>query len=243
MGVEGSFDNWTTRTPLQKNGTDFTIVKLLSPGVPSCTRSPALRHMNPRCPPTAARACMTNRMGQIIDLAMKRLCKAASASFKQASWDTRAGVYQYKFVVDGEWKYDPSLPAMFDEGNNVNNVIEVQEYAPENLESLAVFDRPPSPDSTYGRPETGSDDYQKEPPATPLHLHLSLLNVPPALDAQAALPRPLHVILNHAYLQKDTDVRPLSALPACLGAQTGCPDDRARATMPANAPRVSQAVP
>jgi 5'-AMP-activated protein kinase, regulatory beta subunit len=64
--VEGSFDNWTSRTPLQKNGADFTIVKLLSPGV-----------------------------------------------------------YQYKFIVDGEWQYDPSQPAMYDERSNVNNVIEV----------------------------------------------------------------------------------------------------------------------
>jgi 5'-AMP-activated protein kinase, regulatory beta subunit len=65
--VEGSFDNWTSRTPLQKNGADFTIVKLLSPGV-----------------------------------------------------------YQYKFIVDGEWQYDPSQPAMYDERSNVNNVIEVR---------------------------------------------------------------------------------------------------------------------
>ena len=31
--VQGSFDNWTTRQPLQRSGKDFTIVKLLLPGV------------------------------------------------------------------------------------------------------------------------------------------------------------------------------------------------------------------
>jgi 5'-AMP-activated protein kinase regulatory beta subunit len=31
--VEGSFDNWTTRQTMQKSGKDFTIVKLLPPGV------------------------------------------------------------------------------------------------------------------------------------------------------------------------------------------------------------------
>jgi Glycogen recognition site of AMP-activated protein kinase len=31
--VEGSFDNWTTRQPMQRSGKDFTIVKLLPPGV------------------------------------------------------------------------------------------------------------------------------------------------------------------------------------------------------------------
>lgn len=31
--VEGSFDNWTMRQTMQKSGKDFTIVKLLPPGV------------------------------------------------------------------------------------------------------------------------------------------------------------------------------------------------------------------
>ena len=38
------------------------------------------------------------------------------------------GVYQYKFIVDGEWMYAPDQPAMYDEMGNVNNVLEVQEY-------------------------------------------------------------------------------------------------------------------
>ena len=46
----------------------------------------------------------------------------------------------------------------------------------------------------------------------PAQLQLSLLNVPPALDAIAALPRPQHVILNHVYLQ----VRGMGGW-ACLG--------------------------
>jgi hypothetical protein len=147
--VEGSFDDWTTRTALQKDGSgSFTIVKLLSPGV-----------------------------------------------------------YQYKFIVDDQWQYDPGQPAMYDDCNNVNNVIEVQEYAPENLDSLTVFDLPPSPDASYGRPEVTTDCDQKEPPSTPAHLHLTLLNVPPALDAQAVLPRPLHVILNHAYVHREVEAR------------------------------------
>ena len=36
------------------------------------------------------------------------------------------GVYQYKFIVDGEWMYAPDQPAMYDEMGNVNNVLEVQ---------------------------------------------------------------------------------------------------------------------
>ncbi len=33
MEVEGSFDNWTSRQRMQKSGKDYTIVKLLPPGV------------------------------------------------------------------------------------------------------------------------------------------------------------------------------------------------------------------
>lgn len=148
--LEGSFDNWTTRQPLQKSGKDFTIIKLLPPGV-----------------------------------------------------------YQYKFIVDGEWKYDPNQPAMFDEMRNVNNVIEVHEYVPENLEGVSGFEPPPSPPSSYNCPAPAADDYAKEPSAMPPHLQLTLLNVPPAVDAQAVLPRPQHVILNHTYCQRGQNVQAL----------------------------------
>lgn len=36
---------------------------------------------------------------------------------------------------------------MFDEMGNVNNVIEVHEYVPENLDGLSGFEPPPSPPS------------------------------------------------------------------------------------------------
>lgn len=125
------------------------------------------------------------------------------------------GVYQYKFIVDGEWQYDPSQPAMYDEMNNVNNVIEVQEFVPENLDSLIGFDPPPSPEASYNSPEPHAEDFQKEPPTMPQHLNLALLNVPPALEAQSVLPRPLHVVLNHTYLQKDVDVRSAHSSASC----------------------------
>eukprot|EP00882_Tetradesmus_deserticola_P010062 GHRQ01010632.1.p1 GENE.GHRQ01010632.1~~GHRQ01010632.1.p1 ORF type:complete len:278 (+),score=82.35 GHRQ01010632.1:267-1100(+) len=141
--VEGSFDNWSSRQPLQRTGRDFTVIKLLPPGV-----------------------------------------------------------YQYKFIVDGDWKYDPNQPAMFDEIGNVNNVIEVQEYVPENLENVSGFDPPPSPPASYNSPHPVAEDYAKEPPVMPPHLQLTLLNVPSSAEGAASLPRPQHVILNHIYVQR-----------------------------------------
>jgi 5'-AMP-activated protein kinase regulatory beta subunit len=112
------------------------------------------------------------------------------------------GVYQYKFIVDGEWKYAPEQPAMYDERGNVNNVVEVCEYTPENLDNLHSFAPPSSPPRSYDNAGPAADDFAKEPPTAPPQLHLTLLNVPPMSDAPNILPRPQHVILNHMYSEK-----------------------------------------
>ena len=52
--------------------------------------------------------------------------------------------------MDGQWRHDPNLTSMYDDCGNINNVLEVQEYVPENLESLVGFDPPPSPPSRCG---------------------------------------------------------------------------------------------
>ena len=36
------------------------------------------------------------------------------------------GVYQYKFIVDGQWKYAPDQKADYDEMGNVNNTLEAR---------------------------------------------------------------------------------------------------------------------
>ena len=117
---------------------------------------------------------------------------------------------------------------------NINNVLEVQEPLPENVqENLHEFQAPSSPRASYGQPLPGPDDFVKEPPSMPPHLELTLLNVPqigecvgletaphtrcprratnrlsptnslppPEVDP-SLLPRPQHVILNHAYSER-----------------------------------------
>ena len=182
MEVEGSYDNWSTRTPLHRSGTrDFAVVKMLPPGV-----------------------------------------------------------YQYKFIVDGTWRYAPDLPAAYDEMGNVNNVAEVQEFAPENTRGVEdVFGSTPSPPSSYDCPGfADAQEFAREPGPAPPHLQLTLLNVPaqagggPGSLVAAAkpgggggtrtqllgavpcclLPRPAHVILNHVYIDKASGVRGVTVL-------------------------------
>ena len=60
------------------------------------------------------------------------------------------------------------------------------------------------PVRSYNNPQQVAEDFAKDPPGMPPHLQLTLLNVPPAVDATASLPRPQHVILNHLYCQRNS---------------------------------------
>lgn len=91
--------------------------------------------------------------------------------------------------------------------------ITLQDYVPENLDSVAGFDPPRSPESSYNDPLPGPEDFAKEPPTVPPHLHLTLLNVPQQNEtSSASLPRPQHVILNHLYVEKEKTNRSVLVL-------------------------------
>ena len=69
---------------------------------------------------------------------------ATAVSFMHA-----CGHLQFRFIVDGVWKWAEDLPAVRDDGDNYINILEVHEYVPENLESLSGFEPPASPPSRY----------------------------------------------------------------------------------------------
>ncbi|KAK1424153.1 hypothetical protein QVD17_19472 [Tagetes erecta] len=141
VSVEGSWDNWKTRKPLQRSGKDFIILKILP-----------------------------------------------------------SGVYQYRFVVDGQWRYSPDVPCTQDEAGNTYNILDLQEYVPEDIESISGFEPPQSPDSSYNNLQLGVEDYAKEPPLVPPHLQMTLLNTPSSHMEPHS--RPQHVVINHLYMQK-----------------------------------------
>jgi len=95
---------------------------------------------------------------------------------------------------------------MHDDAGNVNNVIEVREFVPENLGGLEGFDPPSSPRESYICDELSEVDLSKEPPAAPDHLQYTLLNVSCNGEASQVLPRPWHVTLNHVYIQRNSPV-------------------------------------
>ncbi|KAG5568023.1 hypothetical protein H5410_064959 [Solanum commersonii] len=72
---------------------------------------------------------------------------------------------------------------------------------PENLESVAEFEAPPSPDSSYAQALLGDEDFAKEPVAVPPQLHLTVLGSENSEEAPSS-PKPQHVVLNHLFIEK-----------------------------------------
>ncbi|KAI3680434.1 hypothetical protein L6452_35204 [Arctium lappa] len=124
-----------------------------------------------------------------------------------------SGVYQYRFIVDGQWRYSPDMPWTQDEAGNTCNILDLQEYVPEDIQSISGFEPPGSPDSSYNHLQLDTEDYTKEPPLVPPHLQMTLLNVPsPHMEIPPPSSRPQHVVLNHLYMQKGRSSTSIVAL-------------------------------
>lgn len=90
----------------------------------------------------------------------------------------------------------------------------MQDYVPEDTESISGFEPPQSPDGSYNNSELNQEDFAKEPPLVPPHLNLTLLNVPSVCTEVPllSLSRPQHVVLNHLYMQKGRSCSSVVAL-------------------------------
>ncbi|XVF46371.1 hypothetical protein PTKIN_Ptkin03bG0021800 [Pterospermum kingtungense] len=110
-----------------------------------------------------------------------------------------SGIYHYKFIVDGEWRYMPDLPFVSDEMGHVCNLLDVNDYVPESLDSVTEFEAPTSPNSSYSQAFPTEEDFAKEPAVVPSQLHLTVLGT----DDQdgASTSKPQHVVLNHLFIE------------------------------------------
>ncbi|XP_068663239.1 SNF1-related protein kinase regulatory subunit beta-1-like isoform X2 [Aristolochia californica] len=120
-----------------------------------------------------------------------------------------SGIYRYRFIVDGEWRYNRDLPFIADEMDRASNLLDVQDYVPENLESVAEFELPPSPDSSYSQTFPVDEDFGKEPLAVPPQLHVTVLG---SQNSEETPPKPQHVVLNHLFIEKGWASQSLVAL-------------------------------
>ncbi|WVZ99015.1 hypothetical protein U9M48_044377 [Paspalum notatum var. saurae] len=121
-----------------------------------------------------------------------------------------SGVYHYRIIVDGELRYVPELPHVTDERGQVANLLDVHDYVPESLDSVAEFEAPPSPEHSYDLRYPGDEEFAKEPPTLPPQLLMSVLGDTNNTDDQA--PKPQHVVLNHLFIEKGWGSQSLLAL-------------------------------
>lgn len=70
---------------------------------------------------------------------------------------------------------------------------------PENLESVAEFEAPASPESSYDQAFPAEEDLSKEPVLIPPQLQLTVLGME---DSNVDSPKPRHVVLNHLFIEK-----------------------------------------
>lgn len=86
-----------------------------------------------------------------------------------------------------------------------------QNNVPENLDSVAEFEVPPSPDSTYGQSFPTEEDFAKEPLVVPQQLHLTVLDMENS-NEDSSSSKPQHVVLNHLFIEKGWASQSLVAL-------------------------------
>ncbi|KAL6200860.1 hypothetical protein ACLB2K_024575 [Fragaria x ananassa] len=176
VAVEGSWDDWKTRFQEKKKQDSLIIHLVCAALTPSQVLTSILFFRLP-----------LQRSGKDFTI-MKVL---------------PSGVYQYRFVVDGQWRCAPDLPLSHDDAGNSYNLLDLQDYVPEDIGSISGFEPPQSPDSSYSNMQLGSEDFAKEPPLVPPHLQMTLLNAPSScMEMPAPLSRPQHVVLNHLYMQR-----------------------------------------
>lgn len=113
------------------------------------------------------------------------------------------GTYEYKFIVDNQWRYDAKQPVVKGRNGNINNIIQV-DAAPAN--DVTQVDEA-SNDAHYGTTIETDEDLSKEPPLLPPQLQLSLLNAPMDTMDPAIMPVPQHVVLNHLHVAKNDKVQ------------------------------------
>ncbi|KAJ9551598.1 hypothetical protein OSB04_015643 [Centaurea solstitialis] len=124
-----------------------------------------------------------------------------------------AGVYHYRFVVDGQWSYDPDLPHECDDLGNVFNVLDLKDTYPENMDRGQEPESPSSPISSYDNPLLTFDDFGNKLPEMPPLLQQMPLNQPSSSkNRQQDLQKPLSANLNHLYIKRDGSNQPVVAL-------------------------------
>jgi len=124
-----------------------------------------------------------------------------------------AGTYQYKFIVDNEWRYAPEQPTVRDEMGNINNCLTVEDQMAYLVEDPLSGFFGNNPANVYTQSLPDEITLAKEPPSVPGHLGVLSLNQssqPEPRVASSTLREPLTVTLTHICTQREGPSRALA---------------------------------
>ncbi|XP_019198361.1 PREDICTED: SNF1-related protein kinase regulatory subunit beta-2-like isoform X2 [Ipomoea nil] len=115
-----------------------------------------------------------------------------------------SGIYHFRFIVDGEWRYAPDFPHDRDHMGRVFNVLDLKDVVPEVVvNNMCLPESPPSPASSYNSAPFSSGDFNEKLPDLPPLLQQTPLNrISLSRDSVETQQKPLPAVLNHLYFQK-----------------------------------------
>ncbi|XP_031092632.1 SNF1-related protein kinase regulatory subunit beta-2-like [Ipomoea triloba] len=114
-----------------------------------------------------------------------------------------SGIYHFRFIVDGEWRYAPDFPHECDDMGRVFNVLDLKDVIPEVLNNICWPKSPPSPASSYNSAPFSYGDFNEKLPDLPPLLQQTPLNrTSLSRDSVETLQKPLPAVLEHLYFQK-----------------------------------------
>eukprot|EP01017_Pseudomicrothorax_dubius_P007552 TRINITY_DN12358_c0_g1_i3.p1 TRINITY_DN12358_c0_g1~~TRINITY_DN12358_c0_g1_i3.p1 ORF type:complete len:289 (-),score=43.03 TRINITY_DN12358_c0_g1_i3:36-902(-) len=83
------------------------------------------------------------------------------------------GVYQYKFIVDGDWQHSPDDPTTSDPCGNINNILDTTGFQPAFLQTQEIAQKPRSPIPKLKTKQTNEElptlDLNDEAPQLPVN--------------------------------------------------------------------------
>jgi len=115
------------------------------------------------------------------------------------------GTYQFKFIVDNEWRYAPDQPTVRDEMGNINNCLTVEDQMSYLSEDPCSGFFGNNPNNVYTQALPDEITLAKEPPIVPAHLGILPLNLPALPEpriASTTLNEPQSVTLTHIGIQR-----------------------------------------
>lgn len=121
------------------------------------------------------------------------------------------GTYQYKFIVDNEWRYATDQSTVRDEMGNINNCTTVEDQQLYLIEDPASGFFAGHLDGVYSQAVPDASMIAKDPPAVPVHLAVLPQNMHPLAEpciASWSFEPPFTATLTHVALSTNGTAKP-----------------------------------